>query len=104
MGGAACAGALAAAFVVAATQTAAAHGSLWPVIYCAPHVGGWCGHGARPWIMPRATYGAEHRWPYRPDLIVRVGPPGDGCEMTYEQTLTTDGLVWRPLVDCNNRY
>ena len=54
--------------------------------------------------MPRATYGAEHRWPYRPDLIVRVGPPGDGCEMTYEQTLTTDGLVWRPLVDCNNRY
>ena len=40
---------------------------------------------------------------YRPDLIVRMGPPGGKCTLTYEQTLTADGLAWRPLVDCEPR-
>jgi hypothetical protein len=59
--------------------------------------------GPRPIVVRRAVYGGEYRWPYRPDLIVRMGPPGGKCTLTYEQTLTADGLAWRPLVDCEPR-
>ncbi len=43
--------------------------------------------------------GWTYRTPFRPDLIVRQGS-GRNCNTTYEQTMTTDGLVWRPLVMC----
>jgi hypothetical protein len=101
-------GALAMALFVAAGQTAAAQTFPRSPVYGAPYFSPYFARpyhlGARPLVVRRAAYGAEHRWPYRPDLIVRVGPPDDRCELTYEQTLTIDGLVWRPLVDCNKRY
>ena len=52
-----------------------------------------------PIIWVQADPGWSLRVPYRPDLIVRQGS-GRFCETTFEQTMTADGLVWRPLVIC----
>ena len=43
--------------------------------------------------------GWAYRTPFRPDLIVRQGS-GRNCNTTYEQTMTAEGLVWRPLIMC----
>ena len=43
--------------------------------------------------------GWAYRTPFRPDLIVRQGS-GRNCDTTYEQTMTAEGLVWRPLIMC----
>ena len=50
-------------------------------------------------VWVQADPGWAFRVPYRPDLIVRQGS-GRFCETTFEQTMTPDGLVWRPLIMC----
>lgn len=50
-------------------------------------------------VRVQADPGWAFRVPYRADLIVRQGS-GRSCETTFEQTMTTGGLVWRPLVMC----
>ena len=50
-------------------------------------------------VRVQADPGWAFRVPYRPDLIIRQGS-GRSCETTFEQTMTTEGLVWRPLVMC----
>lgn len=52
-----------------------------------------------PIVWVQADPGWAYRTPFRPDLIVRQGS-GRFCETTYEQTMTADGLVWRPLIMC----
>ena len=99
-------GAIASALLVAGSQGAAAQAA--PSVY-APYgrpgfVGAPYGLEPAPLIVRRTyAYGAEHRWPYRPDLVVRIGTAGGRCALSYEQALTPDGLVWRPLVGCDDR-
>jgi hypothetical protein len=50
-------------------------------------------------VRVQADPGWAFRVPYRPDLIVRQGS-GRFCETTFEQTMTPEGLVWRPLIMC----
>lgn len=52
-----------------------------------------------PIVWIQADPGWSLRVPYRPDLIVRQGS-GRFCETTFEQTMTPEGLVWRPLIMC----
>lgn len=52
-----------------------------------------------PIVWVQADPGWAFRVPYRPDLIVRQGS-GRFCETTFEQTMTPEGLVWRPLIMC----
>ena len=95
-------GAAASALVFVSADRAAAQYYPRPVVYGAPVYAPYA-EGPRPIVVRRAGYGGEYRWPYRPDLIVRMGPPGGKCTLTYEQTMTGDGLAWRPLVDCELR-
>lgn len=51
---------------------------------------------------------AQARWrhpappppePLAPDLAIQIGH-GPDCTVTYEQILTSRGLVWRPVIMC----